>query len=79
MVYAGLPAKDETSETIVRNLLRQFTCIQGYLVGQNSHISQLNHLVNHLNTKLSAETKNQASNRHIFKVLGRLYSLILCG
>ena len=32
----------------------------------------LNHLVNHQNTQLKAETKKQASNRHI-------YSLFLCG
>ena len=27
----GLPTKDETSETIVRNLFSPFSCIQGYL------------------------------------------------
>ena len=43
------------------------------------HISVLDHFVNHENTQLNAETKNLASNRHIFTVWGRLYSLILCG
>jgi len=37
----------------------------------------LNHLVNHENILKNAETKTQASNRHIFRVLGRLYSIIL--
>ena len=32
--------------------------------------SVLNHSVNHQNTQLNAETKNKASNRHIFRVLG---------
>ena len=36
----------------------------------------LNLLVNHKNTKLKANTKIQASNRHILRVLGRFYSLI---
>ena len=36
-------------------------------------------LVNHQNTHLNSETKRQASNRHNSRVLGRLYSLILCG
>ena len=35
-----------------------------------------NHLIN---TQLNEETKNQASNRRIYRVLDRLYSLILCG
>jgi len=35
-----------------------------------------NHLVNYLNAQLNAETQNQAaSNRHIFRVLGRLYTV----
>ena len=51
----------------------------GFLVvGQNCLISVLYHLVNHQITQLNSETKNQALNRHIFRVLGRLYSLILC-
>ena len=37
----------------------------------------LNYFVNHQNTSLVAETKIQASNRHIFRVLGRLSRLIL--
>ena len=36
-------------------------------------------LVNHQNIPLNSETKRQASNRHNSRVLGRLYSLILCG
>jgi len=44
------------------------------LVGQNLHISVLNNLINHRNTQLNAETKNQPFNRHIFIVLDRLYS-----
>ena len=36
-------------------------------------------LVNQQNTQLNAKTKYQASNCHNFRVLGRLYSLILCG
>ena len=39
----------------------------------------LTHLVKPQNTQLNAETKNQALHRHIFRVLGRLYSVILCG
>jgi len=51
----------------------------GFLVvGQSWLISVLYHLVNHQNTQLNAEIKNQALNRHIFRVLGRLYNLILC-
>ena len=34
--------------------------------------------MNHHNILLNEETKVQASNRHIFTFLGRLYSLILC-
>jgi len=51
----------------------------GFLVGQKWLISVLNHLLNHKNSQLNAKTKIQASNRHIFRVLGRLHSLILCG
>ena len=60
----------------------QLSCIQGslFLVPccQIRLISVLNNLLNHQNTKLNAETTNQAWNRHIFKVLGRLYNLIFC-
>ena len=35
------------------------------------------HLVYDQVTQLNAEAKNKASNRHIFRVLARLYSLIL--
>ena len=42
----------------------------GFLVGQNWLISVLNYLVNHHNTQLNTETKNQALNRHIFKFSG---------
>ena len=38
-----------------------------------------NHLVNHQNSQWSAETKNHASERDIFRVLSRLYSFNLCG
>ena len=50
-----------------------------YIVGQNWAISVLIYLENHKNNQLNAETKNQASDRHIDRVLGRLFSLILCG
>ena len=39
----------------------------------------LNNLVNHQNNYLNVKTKIQASNRHIFRVLGRLCSVILGG
>ena len=35
-------------------------------LGQDWLLILLNHLVHHQNTQLNAETKNQASNRHIF-------------
>ena len=44
----------------------------GFLIGQNWLISVLNQSVNRQHTqmiKLNAETKKQASNRHIFRVL----------
>ena len=50
--------KDETSETIVRNLHLEFP------VGQNWLISALNNLQHHQNTQLHKQT----SNRHIFRV-----------
>ena len=50
----GLPTKDDTSETIVRNWFNLF------IVGQNWHISVLNHSVNHHSTQLNTETKNRA-------------------
>ena len=37
----------------------------------------LNYLINNQKIRLNAETNNQALNRHIFRVLGRLYCLIL--
>ena len=46
--------------------------ISWFFVGQNCLISVLNYLVNHQNTQLETETKNQPLNRHIFKVFGRL-------
>ena len=55
------------------------SCQMFFFVDQNCLISVLNHLINHQNTQLNAETKNQTPNRHIFRVLGRLYILILCG
>ena len=64
--YTELPTKDETSETTVWNLFSPFSCIQVSFVGQNWFISVLKHFVNHQNTQLNAETKNQALNRHIF-------------
>ena len=39
---------------------------------KKAFISARIHFVNHQNTALNPETKKQASNRHIFKVLGRL-------
>ncbi len=38
---------------------------------QNLLFSVLDNLVNHQNTQLNAETKNQSSNRHTFGVMGR--------
>ena len=58
-----IPTKNETSETNVQNFLVH--------VVQNWRISKLKNLVNHQNTPLNAETKNQASHCHIFKVLDR--------
>jgi len=57
---------------LVHFLLFKFPCVD-----QNWLMPMLNYFVNHQNTSLVAETKIQASNRHIFRVLGRLYSLIL--
>ena len=42
----------------------------GFLVGQNWIISVLNHSIHHQNTKFNAETKIEASNRHIFLSFG---------
>ena len=42
-------------------------------------IFELNPVVKCQLTQLNGETKDQASKTHIFSVLGRLYSLILCG
>ena len=71
--YTGLPTKDET-------ILRTFFAFRVSCgVGQNGDISVHGHIVNHKDTQLNTENKNQASNRHTFRVLGRLYSLILCG
>ena len=66
----GLPTKDETLETIVRNWFRG-PCRSNWL------ITVLNHLVN---IKIqNSETKNPVLNHHIYRVLGRLYSFILFG
>ena len=51
----------------------------GFLVCQNWSKSEVNNSIIHRNTKLNAETKNQLLTRHISRVLGRLYSLILFG
>ena len=58
---------------LVRFLSFRFPC------RLNWFISVLNHLVNQLNTYLNAKTKIISLNRHIFRVLGRLYSLVICG
>ena len=39
-------------------------------IAHNCLFSVFNHLVNHQNTQLNAETKNQASNHHIFVRFG---------
>ena len=75
----GLPKKDETTEMTVRNLFCHFSLIQGYLKTQIGLFLCLNLIVNHPNTILKAEIKNQTLNRHNLSVLGRLYSLILSG
>ena len=76
--YKGLPTNKtseiqpygDTSETIVL-----VPCIQG----SQQVRTVLTLVVNHQNTQLNAETKNQTINLHFFKVLGLLYSLIICG
>ena len=71
----GLPTKDETSEKIVLSVFLH----SGFLVGLSCGISVFNYLVNNQNTQLTTESRNEALIRHIFRVLGRLGSLILCG
>jgi len=56
-----------------------FTSTETIGVGQNWHISVPNHLGNHHNTQLNVATKNEASNRNIYRALSRLCSFILCG
>ena len=68
--YKGLLTKDKTSKTNVQNVSLHI----GFLVDENWLVPVLNHLVNHQNIQLNAETKNQASNCHILKVVGLLYS-----
>ena len=60
------PTKNETSEAIVRNLFSPFSCTRCSLQAKTVFFSVLNHLVNHQHISLNAETKNQASNFHIF-------------
>ena len=72
--YTGLLTKDKSSKTNVQYVSLHFA----FLVGENWLISVLNNLVNNQNIQLNAETINQASNCHILKVLGRLYSHCLC-
>ena len=60
----GLFIKDE--------ILQTYTCTQFCLV---CVLSYLIIYYTNQNTKQNAETKNQASSRHIFRVQGRLYSL----
>ena len=64
--------------SLYRNCLVHFLAIKPFLFGQNYLISVLNHFKNHQNTQLNAETKNQASNRHIFQFCV-VFSLILGG
>ena len=60
-------------------LVKSISLHSDFLVGQSWRNAVLNHLVNHQHIQSSAETKNQALNRPIYRALGRLYSLILCG
>ena len=54
----------------IRLYVVQSVCLHsGFHVGKNLLISVLNYFVNHQNTQLNVETKYQASNRHIFRVL----------
>ena len=53
--------------------------LSGFFIGQNWLLSGLYHLVNHQNTQVNADTKFQAENRHIFRVLDRFYRLIFGG
>ena len=48
-------------------------------IGQNWIIFVLNHLINYQNTQLSAKTKSKLQIVIFLELLGRLYSLILCG
>ena len=67
--------QDYQQKMRLQRRLSIFWCIQDSLLAK----PVLNHNIHHQNTKLNAETKTQALNRHIFRVLGRLYSLIPCG
>ena len=69
--YTGLPTKKETSKTTDGICLIHFLAFRVPC--------RPNHLVNHQNSQWSAETKNQASERDIFRVLSSLYSFNLCG
>ena len=51
----------------------------GFFVSQNWFSFALYNLVHFWYTHFNKETKNQGSNCHIFRVFGRLYSLVLCG
>ena len=69
--------KNKTLEMMICNWFRPFLVFRVPCIDQNCLISVLNHFFIHQNTQLNAETKYQASNRHIFRVWGRPYSLIL--
>ena len=59
MACTGLPRRNESLETIVRNLFSPFSCIQASLQGRNWYISVLDHLVNYHNTQLNAKAKTK--------------------
>ena len=73
-LYRVTRTKDEISETTVRNLFSPFSCVQGSLSAKTGLFLWFSKLSKYL----IAETNCQALNRHIFRVLGRLYSLMLC-
>ena len=74
ITHKGWDFKEDCTELVQSVFLLS---VSGFLVGQN--YTGLFLLVNHQNTQLNAESKNEALNRHIFRVLGHLHSLILCG
>ena len=76
-IYTGGPTKDETSETIVRNIYGLFP-YSLFPATVNLFISLPNHCINHQINISKAKTSIKPQNRHILRVNGRLYILIRC-